>query len=469
MCSPLQDLLAQLLRAPAERRIGHIERVERLHDTLEPGRTYPLDFIAYQITQYRQTSDEPTLLVGDAVLPDLRLMIDALSRVTPVEDDAGEAVLRPKELAARWSVSLKTLDRYRGLGLRWRWRPAERPTARHPIELVYTMSAVRYFEGRHAKRLGRAASSGGWSGDEIEGALVRARRLMQRSDATANRVARFVAGKHHRPAETLRRRLLAEASGTGRLSERDAAVIERAHRMGVPMAKITERFGRSRASVYRILQGRRARALKSVAITFASGATPLPEQDVSFKDVASQAASPAVTTAVRQLPESLRGVFGHASLTHAAETSLLSRMHRLRATAGELRDRLDPSKPRAGDMDRMERCLAEADELRRRVARHQGGLLAVVVRQHLIDRDELNERTLLERLSVALDELGAALTEYDPWQATSFERTLRLRLQRRLSAIAPPAAGSRARKRSDTRVLTESLIQRCEALGLKAD
>ena len=79
-CEPLEQLTHQLLFSPPDRRRLQVLRAECLHDEIDPIANYPLDYIAYRLTGYRSESGESVLLVGDAVLPDLRHMIDTLSR-----------------------------------------------------------------------------------------------------------------------------------------------------------------------------------------------------------------------------------------------------------------------------------------------------------------------------------------------------------------------------------------------------
>lgn len=120
-CGPLDGLARQLLFSPPDKRILQVRRIERLHDQLDPNKNYPLDFLFYRITGYRREGKDAVLLTGEAVLPDLRLMIDTLSRsVRMPMDDAG-TVETVRQLADRLSVSTKTIGRWRGAGMRWRW------------------------------------------------------------------------------------------------------------------------------------------------------------------------------------------------------------------------------------------------------------------------------------------------------------------------------------------------------------
>ena len=119
-CQLLADLTRQLLFAPSDKRIEQVRRAEQLHDQVDDQANYPYDFIFYRITGYHTETDEPTLLVGTAVLPDLRRLIDRLSRSVAMPQDPDEPTETIHQLAKRLNVSTKTIERYRQMGLRWR-------------------------------------------------------------------------------------------------------------------------------------------------------------------------------------------------------------------------------------------------------------------------------------------------------------------------------------------------------------
>src|SRR5690606_13154618 len=153
-CEPLEDLARQFLFAPPAKRAEHVRRAERLHDEIGEQRNYPLDFLVYRITGYRRDRGDSVLLVGEAILPDLRLIIDHLSRSVDLPMGEGEPAETAEQLAQRLNVSTKTISRWRKLGLRWRWAV---PAAGGRKQIVFTQSAVEHFTARHAERVDKAA------------------------------------------------------------------------------------------------------------------------------------------------------------------------------------------------------------------------------------------------------------------------------------------------------------------------
>ena len=119
-CRALADLTRQLLVTPVKKRVEQVRRAERLYDAIDRQRNYPFDFVNFRITGYHSESED-ALLVGEALLGDLRLLIDSLSRSMGMPRTDDEPIVTPQKLADRFNVSVKTVDRWRKLGLRWRW------------------------------------------------------------------------------------------------------------------------------------------------------------------------------------------------------------------------------------------------------------------------------------------------------------------------------------------------------------
>src|SRR5262249_25847217 len=138
---------------------------------------------------------------GRQVVADLRLMIDGLSRSMSVAVTNKESVESPEELARRLGVSVKTLTRWRQLGLRWRW--VKYPEQRFKT-LVYPCQGAGPFPARHAEKVRRAAQFTQIEPELRQQLLVRARRIAQARQVTLNRVAAHLARKTGRALETLR-------------------------------------------------------------------------------------------------------------------------------------------------------------------------------------------------------------------------------------------------------------------------
>src|SRR5438477_2896148 len=80
----LKQLTDQQVRfAPPARRIGQLQKAERLLAELDPARQYPYQFVCFRITDYRATSYPDLLITGEDLKHDLCLFITELARSMP--------------------------------------------------------------------------------------------------------------------------------------------------------------------------------------------------------------------------------------------------------------------------------------------------------------------------------------------------------------------------------------------------
>ena len=106
--SALSNLTRQLLYSPPEIRVQVVEHAEPLHDELDPDKNYPIDFVVYRLTDRRVPPSESVMLVGEAIKPDLRLLIDTLSRSIEMPVDDADPGMTTSELAESLNVSVAT-------------------------------------------------------------------------------------------------------------------------------------------------------------------------------------------------------------------------------------------------------------------------------------------------------------------------------------------------------------------------
>lgn len=471
-CEPIAAFARQLLFAPPGKRLEQVRRIERLHDQIEPEIAYPFEFISYRITGYRPEATDGALLVGEAIKPDLRLLIDTLSRSTPMPED--EPSETPEALAARLKVSTKTVARWRQQGLRWRWVGGETGYKK----LVLPRTAVERFLAANQQQVQRASSYSHLPAGVREALLRRARRIAEARDVTLNQVATHLARRTPggpRAVETIRQLLERHdaehaddpifADRRGPLSAHERRVIERAVRMGVRVGKIARRFRKTRATVYRVVRERRAAALRRLSISFVD--SPIFARDDADEVIlrpeppapARKTRTPAAP--VDDLPVELRAVFSQPPLEPDRVRSLLVRFNYLKAKASRLRDKLDRHDPRAAQLDEIERSLAQAQEVRNRLAAASQRTLLSVARRHLIGQEDRSTTHLLELLELGQEVLAEAIEEFDASRGQAFEAFLNWSLMRNFANHA--AARARAHRRLDPNVV----LRKMDVLGIK--
>ncbi len=336
----LAELARQLRFESPEAARRQLERAEAL--TLEilaecarhgagdkpAARTYPLDYIVFRVTGLRPDtrageSHTPTVLIGEALLADLPALIERLSaaarlqlsdleppgvgtsgrRARTARERATRSNTKPiapalrgpwldlNDLARRWSIGTKTIERSRRRGLlsrRVRTGGAGRGAAARE-KIVFAESAVLAFEaaggwkrmtaaGDHTPRVA-AARAPRLSARERERIVNRAARYRRHFGWSLNRCALRIARSIDRSHESVRRALRRHDAASATpifderppLSDHERALVERHRRAGGSPAELAERLSRSRGSMHRVAADRRAERLRVLALDGPAG------------------------------------------------------------------------------------------------------------------------------------------------------------------------------------------------------
>ncbi|MEZ6235618.1 MAG: hypothetical protein R3B68_15640 [Phycisphaerales bacterium] len=148
----LEDLARQLRFAPREALLRDIERAESLAGEVLATSTYDEAWVIARVTGYEAKLESPAIILGDALLADLPRSWTCPTRPRLGEPDLPEGWLDTEALAARWSVSRKTLDRYRKRGL-----VARRVIGSDAkVRLAFTPDIVGAFEARQGRTIAKA-------------------------------------------------------------------------------------------------------------------------------------------------------------------------------------------------------------------------------------------------------------------------------------------------------------------------
>ena len=487
-CAPLSELTRQLLFAPPAKRIEQLHRTERLHDEIDTNTPYPIEYLVYRITGYRRdASDESELLVGEAVQPDLRLIIDQLSRSVDLPADDEPAVTVP-EAARELNVSSKTINRWRRAGLRWRWVVPRDQGQRH---IVIPRSALERFTDHNASRVARARRFTPLGEKDQQYILERAGQIVRRAGAasapTLNQVAAEVARETDRALETVRlilekhdrqhpQRALFYRS-TGPLSARQKRVIERAYRRGIAACRLAERFGRSRATIHRIIHQRRAAAARHVALEHVH--SPTFDRDdadqVILRDAMSEhtrdaePGTPRVNVPVEELPEALRPLYRQPAIDAARQRSWFIRYNYLKHKADRVRAGFDRYEPRAAELDHFEALVDQVRQVRQRLVRANLPVVLSVARRHLIGEHRGRGTRLLELLETGQQVLIEAVESYNASWSHTFTSYLTNRLLKHFAQDDDHASRQQARRRLSSDQMRQRLVDHLRAHHIELD
>ncbi|HMO37503.1 MAG TPA: RNA polymerase subunit sigma-70, partial [Gemmatales bacterium] len=198
----LRQLKEQQVRfAPVEKRLGQLERIEKLLSELVPSKNYPYQYICYRITDFR-TDANPQLVISGADLEhDLQLFIQDLSDTVPPvpAEKLSEPVLTLDQVSKNLKVSTKTVSRWRDKGLVTRKVIFK---GRHKVAV--RASLLNRFLEQHRDDVEKGAKFSQMTDEERARIIERARRLAKVNPNRFMDICRRVAKKYDRSVEAVR-------------------------------------------------------------------------------------------------------------------------------------------------------------------------------------------------------------------------------------------------------------------------
>lgn len=264
----LAELLMQLKYTPQQKRYQQLEALDDLVAAIDPEKEYPFEFVHFRITGFHlKRAIEPDGISGRQLLEDLRVFISKLStHAAPETASLPEAVLTIGALAKDLGVSTKTIDRWRKRGLVARKFVFPDGVKR----LGVLQSSMDHFRAAHPTCVCQAGEFRRLSNRQIEEIVLRARAYAA-ENLSRHQVIGRIAEETGRARETLRYTLINYEAAhpedaifdrpAGVVTPSQAARIYEVFRAGKPVEELMKQFDRSRSSIYRIINQRRAAAL----------------------------------------------------------------------------------------------------------------------------------------------------------------------------------------------------------------
>ena len=381
----------QIKYAPRDVQLTQISRVERLLDELNPMGSYRYPELCEKITTYRGEMYPDLVVSGAEAVHDLRCFVEDLSDSAdiPVET-AGEEVWTVEDVSKRFNVSSKTVSRWRDRGLvsrRFRFGGRKR--------VGFLRSSVERFVTKHSDDVDRGMSFSQLTDNEREKLIHRARRLAQ-AGACPTEISQRLARKFHRSPETVRYTLKnydrehPEAAvfpnSIVTITDDDKREIYRGFHGGVPVDTLAERFGRTRASIYRLVAEVRAEQLLEKNIDcMVSSVFDEPDAEAKILTplpVASDRKS-GVVKAPPGLPPYLNSLYAVPLLTKDEEVYYFRKMNFLLYRAAQLQKQIDVTQPKVKEMDRIEQLLEQASEVKNFLIRSNLRLVVSIAKKHV--------------------------------------------------------------------------------------
>ncbi len=454
--SHLAQLLMQLRFTPEQKRRKDLEAAEKLHALVDPAKQYPFDFVCFHITGFHPTSGlDHELIDGHALRDDLELFISRLSGklATPVGQQ-GERVYLTEEVAKHFGVSTKTVGRWRKRGLLARKFIFDDGVHR----FGFLESTVEKFAQDNPELVARAGAFRRLTTKERQQVIRQARSLATRSRQSRYQIIEQISEKFGLAHETVRYTLAdyenERGSGSiftkpsGRMKPTEAAELYRLYRQGVSVRQLMQRFDRSRATIYRIVNQRRAMALLAKKIDFVPSdeflrddakacilATPLqldapePEKRIDpFGLVGDDLSTPS-----RQalLPEYMQILKTTAVLNRDQEIELFRRYNFLKYLVAGERHHLKLSNVSATLLGELEGYLEQAEEIHRLLIEANLRLVVSIASKHT--GSGANFAELVSKGNFALIQ---AVEEFDYSKGFRFSRRASLNIAKEYAKVS---------------------------------
>jgi len=378
-------------------RRNQLERAERLICLIESDKSYPYEFVCYQITGYRPRRALGENLPGQTLREDLGRLIEEVSAGLKMgRNEIGEAVYTLKEAAERYNVSQKTIQRWRKRGLvAWKFRDKD-----GRMRVGLRASSLERFANRHAARVEEAGAFSRLSAEERREIVRRARRLSLFCHCCLFEVSKRIARKLGRAVETVRQtikkydeehpdnQLFPNTAET--LQDTDRRRIYQAYQRGVSVHALAKRFCRTRSSIYRIITEERARGLLREPIDYMDS----PEfhradgDEVILNDPAVREVLVGAETATKAppkgLPIYLKNLYKTPLLSKKQEQALFRLFNYLKYKATLVRQRLSKARsPKVEDIEEVERLLDEAARVKNRIVQANLRLVVNIAKRHV--------------------------------------------------------------------------------------
>ena len=391
----LRELRDQQVRiASREKKIEQVFAAEKLLTEVVPDRVYTHEYVCYRITRVRWDAYQDIKFNGVDAKHDLLLFIEDLSDAADVAaDSAGEPVMTIEELARRFNVSTKTISRWRHLGL-----ISRRFVVDGRKRVGFLESSVNRFVELNGDKVRRGGRFSQISDEEREAIIARARRLAQRGGSPTEIVCR-IARKLGRSTETIRYILkqfdidhagFSLFPGNQRPLDDEAkrAIFEQFHE-GESANCLARRYGRTRASIYRVLGEMRALHLSELPLDYVPNAEfartlhsskrqqqvlmPMPPSEETVKKARVPAGLPPYLASLYEVP----------LLSRTQEAHLFRKMNFLKYKASTLREELNPNQPKSSVMDEIESLYEESVATKNQIVRANLRLVVSIAKRHV--------------------------------------------------------------------------------------
>lgn len=398
----LEQLADQSRFAPPGVRQEQMERAEKLLGEVRSEKSYPFQFVAFRVTNYRGGDHAGVMMTGDELRHDLNLLLERLARTLQAAglEMPAEPMFSLSQLSEKLNVSTKTVTRWRKHGLIGQhvWQNGRR-------QLAFPRSVVEQFVASHPQQVERGSRFSHLSDTEKDEIIRRARRLAEVGGSLTD-VSRRIARHLGRSPEAVRYTIknhdrqyprqavfshATEPLGTGAKLQ-----IYNSYRKGVPMKTLAKQYHRTPSSLYKVINEEKATRLTRAPVDYipseefddptkaADILGPMPNEEKFHDELLSKRVP-------RDVPAEMAHLYEYPLLSREQEAHLFRQMNFLKHQLHRMQEGMTPAKARTQDLDRIEELHAKAAFVRDRLIRCNMRLVVNYAKKHAGPTDSLWE------------------------------------------------------------------------------
>lgn len=397
-CESIRELRDQQVRfAPREKKLEQLDRAEALLRNIDVSKTYNYEFVCYRITSFRPERSPITPIKGSDLRHDIHCFIEDLSDSADMKaDEIGQPVHTVDELSRMFSVSTKTISRWRQQGLVSRKFIFDGGRKR----VGFLHSSVDTFVKHNKDKVKRGERFSQLTKQDKGDIIERARRLAKAGGCPAE-VTRRIAQSMSRSVETIRYTIkqfdtqnptiAVFPDQTGPLNLEIKERIYHDFLSGRSADQIAKRYCRTKTTVYRVVNEMRAVAIMDLPLDFMDN--PEFHRRGSDKRVL-LSEYPIPETKTRRtrpptgLPRYLASLYETPLLTREQEAWLFRKFNYLKYKAQKLRDQMDPTRARSNDMNQIEELYNEAVKVKNKIVQSNLRLVVSIAKRHVTVADD---------------------------------------------------------------------------------
>ncbi len=424
------ELANQLTYSPAEKRREQLQFVIDLLPAIDPEKSYPWDFVHFRITNFQPRTHIDHVVPGKILRADLASLIEFLSDTLSIRVEeaaaAGDAVLELADVTRKFSVSSKTIQRWRKQGLvalRYLYADGRR-------RLGFLESTVARFAADNKQRVERSANFKQLTDEEKAAIIEMAHRLAAHGNTCIKDVSRCIARSMQRSPETIRytiRRHDREHPENPVFPEPGAEAPRQPRPLQTPQDAATTAPSAASGPSEHLLQFRYAEVeyMPNPLFEHPDAANiilqVLPQEALTKAQASVAAGANAKASDVymarlpRDLPAFLQDIFRQPVMPLELEIDAFRRMNFLKWRAAHLQNALDPANPSAETLAEIESLLAQSQELKNTILQSNLRVAVHVARKH-----QRADRPLMELVSDATIWVMRAIEKFDFARPTRF-------------------------------------------------